>query len=61
MELNVFEKLGNFFASARRVLTVSKKPSMQEFKVMAQVTALGIILIGVIGFIVYLIFALLGI
>jgi len=57
--MNVKEKLNDFFESTKRVLTVAKKPSMEEFKVMAKVTGLGILLIGIIGFIVSLIFTVL--
>ncbi|MBU1120364.1 MAG: protein translocase SEC61 complex subunit gamma [archaeon] len=50
-----------FWESTRRILTVSKKPDMDEFKVMSKVTGLGIILIGVIGFVIMLTFIMLGI
>ena len=50
----------NFIRDAKRVLTVSKKPGWSEFQVMAKVTGIGIIIIGIIGFIIYFIFSLLG-
>ncbi len=42
-----FEK---FLVSTKRIFTVSKKPDLQEYKVMAQVTGIGIIIIGLLGF-----------
>lgn len=33
-----------------RVLKITKKPSMQEFKTAVKVTGIGIIIIGIIGF-----------
>lgn len=56
--LNVKQRLGSFFSSARRVLVISKKPSREEFFAMVKVTGLGIIVIAIIGYIVQLIFAL---
>ncbi|QGA80011.1 protein translocase SEC61 complex subunit gamma [Candidatus Nanohalobium constans] len=39
----------------RRVLKISEKPDREEFEMSAKVTGAGIILIGLIGFIFYLI------
>ena len=61
MNLNIFEKLGRFFASSRRVLLISKKPNWTEFKTMAKVTGIGIIIVALIGYVLQLIFALTGI
>ena len=56
----MIDKVKKFFSDARRVFMISKKPDVQEFSVMAKVTALGIIVIGIIGFIVLMIFTLSG-
>ncbi|HLC79578.1 MAG TPA: protein translocase SEC61 complex subunit gamma [archaeon] len=47
--------LNEFIQSSIRIFTVSRKPGTKEFEVMAKVTGIGIILIGVIGFAVKLI------
>jgi protein transport protein SEC61 subunit gamma-like protein len=39
----------------RRVLKISEKPDREEFEMSAKVTGAGIIIIGLIGFIFYLI------
>jgi len=39
----------------KRVLLVTKKPTAFEFKTIVKVSALGITLIGFIGFLIYLI------
>ncbi|MFH1235141.1 MAG: protein translocase SEC61 complex subunit gamma [Candidatus Diapherotrites archaeon] len=44
--------------SWKRIFTVSKKPDWEEYKLMLKVTALGILLIGVLGFAVLLVFSL---
>ncbi|WP_225369468.1 protein translocase SEC61 complex subunit gamma [Methanobrevibacter arboriphilus] len=50
-----------FFKECKRVLKVSKKPSKEEYVNFSKVTAIGILIIGVIGFIIVLIFQLIGI
>lgn len=45
------EKLENY----RRVLQISKKPSKDEFLDTARICAIGVAVIGVVGFILYLI------
>ena len=57
---NLVEHLKRFWLQARRVVLVSTKPDPDEFKVALKITGLGIVVIGVIGFVIYLIFALLG-
>lgn len=59
--MNPVEMLKNFLADTKRIFTVSRKPTMEEYKRMALVVALGIIIIGVIGYVIYLFFALTGI
>lgn len=36
----------------KRVWLVTKKPNMQEFKTVVKVSALGILIIGLIGFLI---------
>jgi protein translocase SEC61 complex gamma subunit len=59
--MNPVEMLKNFLADAKRIFTVSRKPTMEEYKRMALVVAIGIAIIGIIGYIIYLFFALTGI
>ncbi len=39
-----------------RVLQMARKPTQDEFSKVVQLTALGILLIGAVGFVIYLIF-----
>lgn len=59
MNLNK-ESTSQFIRQCRRVLHVSKKPDREEFINVAKITGIGIIIIGVIGFIISLIAQLLG-
>ena len=45
----------------KRVLIVAKKPSVEEFKISLKICVIGTLLIGMIGFIFYLIFGLVGV
>jgi len=57
MELHIMENLRMFISSSRRVLLIAKKPDWKEFEVMAKVTGIGIIIIALIGYVIYLFFA----
>jgi protein transport protein SEC61 subunit gamma-like protein len=46
------------FRESRRVLKIAEKPDREEFEMSAKVTAAGTVLIGLIGFIFYVIDAL---
>lgn len=48
----VTAKLTSFFAQCRRVWMILKKPSSEEFKTVAKVSALGILIMGALGFII---------
>ncbi|KXA97495.1 preprotein translocase subunit SecE [candidate division MSBL1 archaeon SCGC-AAA259I09] len=47
--------LQEFLHQTKRILQVAKKPDMDEYLNVAKVTGIGIIIIGVIGFIITLI------
>ena len=49
------EKIKVFIKECRRVLRVTKKPDKVEFKTIVKVSGLGIVIIGVIGFLIFFI------
>jgi len=51
MKINIKEKLENY----RRVLQTAYKPTYDEFVFSVKICALGIILIGIVGFIIYIV------
>lgn len=55
MELKLKEGLDEFITSTNRILTVSKKPDTPQYITMLRVTALGLAVLGIIGFVVELI------
>ncbi|MCE5214233.1 MAG: protein translocase SEC61 complex subunit gamma [Methanobacterium sp.] len=59
MKLNK-ESIVRFIKMNQRVLRVARRPDREEYINVAKITGLGIIIIGVIGFIISLITQLLG-
>ncbi len=47
--------LSNFVQSSQRIFNVSRKPDWKEYQAMAKVTGLGVLIIGIIGYIIKLI------
>jgi len=47
------------YKEIKRVLQITKKPNKEEFKTIIKVTSLGMVLIGVIGFIISIVTKLL--
>ncbi len=48
-------KLKSFIMECRRVLIVTKKPGREEFKAIVKVSGIGMIIIGLIGFFIFII------
>ncbi len=46
------ESAQNFIKQCKRVLQVSKKPDREEYFNVSKITAIGIVVIGLIGFII---------
>jgi protein transport protein SEC61 subunit gamma and related proteins len=51
----LWTKLKGFIKECARVLRITKKPTMEEYKTISKVSGLGILIIGLIGFLVHLI------
>lgn len=52
--------LSDYFQKYIRVLQIMKKPSREEFLAAAKVTGIGALLIGLIGYIIYVIMVTIG-
>ena len=52
---SLIEKFKSFLYQCRIVLRVTKKPTKQEFYTVVKVSALGIAVIGAIGFIIQIV------
>jgi protein translocase SEC61 complex gamma subunit len=55
---SIFSRLKNKIANFKRVVEVARKPDKAEFFSSLKITGSGIVLIGIIGFIIFLIYFL---
>ena len=51
-KVSLASRIGSFFVQSKRVWLVLRKPSTEEFKSIAKISAIGILAIGAIGFII---------
>lgn len=51
-------RLKSFILESKRVFRITKKPTMNEFKAVVKVSSIGIALIGIIGFIIQIVWRL---
>jgi len=51
---SAFQKLKSYLHKCRIVLRVTKKPTKDEFYTIVKVSALGMVIIGLIGFVIQL-------
>ncbi len=52
------ENISNTIKQYIRILQLTRKPSMDEFLTISKVAGAGILLIGILGFVIYLIMVL---
>jgi len=48
-------KVRRFLKETRRVLHITKKPNRQEFMSLFKITGIGVALIGLIGFVIFIV------
>ncbi|WP_432645175.1 protein translocase SEC61 complex subunit gamma [Methanobrevibacter sp.] len=58
--MNVQEDFNKFIKDSKRVLKVAKKPDSKEYRELAKISALGVAVIGVLGFVIVLLGSLIG-
>ncbi len=49
---SIINRLKSFIVECKRVFRVTKKPTNEEFKIIVKASGVGILIIGIIGFIV---------
>ena len=58
--MNVQESFNKFMKDAKRVLKVSRKPDGSEYWDLAKISALGVVVVGGIGYIIVCLGSLIG-
>ncbi len=56
--MKIFASLKSFVSKCKRVWMVLKKPTREEFLKVAQVSAIGILIIGLLGFVISIVMKL---
>ncbi|HDI03141.1 MAG TPA: protein translocase SEC61 complex subunit gamma [Candidatus Pacearchaeota archaeon] len=57
--MNIVREIKSFIQKSVRVLKVARKPTTEELKQTSKISALGLLIIGFIGFLISLFFLLL--
>lgn len=52
--MDIKDKLERFWTENKRVIRVTKKPDKEEYKIISKVSAIGILIIGGLGFLLAL-------
>jgi len=55
MKISLFNRLKEFLRKSKRVFLVTKKPTRKEYFIVIKITGLGILLIGLLGFVITII------
>jgi len=55
----MLEKLKLFFKQCRRIMAVAVKPDKDEYIGYSKIIALGVLILGLFGFVIYALFVLL--
>ena len=58
--MNVQEDIDKFIKDSKRVLKVARKPDKTEYFELAKISALGVLVVGAIGFVIVLLGSLIG-
>lgn len=56
----LYSRLKSFLFECKRVFRVTKKPTKEEFKGIVKISAIGIALIGLIGFLIQILWQLIN-
>jgi protein translocase SEC61 complex gamma subunit len=51
--------IGEFFTRSRRLLIHSKRPDRKEIWLTVRITALGILVVGLVGYVIHILFTVL--
>ena len=54
--MNVIAQLSDFISQSQRIIAVSTRPRRKDFERVARVTGIGMVLMGVLGVVISLVF-----
>jgi len=53
--MDILSSIKSFISQCARVWTITKKPTSEEFKLVAKASAIGVLIIGLLGFLIAII------
>jgi protein translocase SEC61 complex gamma subunit len=59
-KLSLWERFGVFFRNARRIMKIANKPGRKDYFLVFKICAIGILVLGVLSYVIQLIFTLLN-
>ncbi|MFX0075268.1 MAG: protein translocase SEC61 complex subunit gamma [Candidatus Hermodarchaeota archaeon] len=57
-KLSLYERLGVFFQNTKRIIKIANKPSRKDYLLVFKICAIGILILGVISYVIQLIWTL---
>lgn len=55
---SLYERIGNFFQNTKRIIKVANKPGRKDYFLVFKICAIGIVLLGVVSYVIQLIFTI---
>ena len=59
-KLSLWERFGVFFRNARRIMKIANKPGRKDYFLVFKICAIGILVLGVLSYVIQLIFTVLN-
>ena len=59
-KLSRYERLGVFFQNTKRIIKIANKPSRKDYFLVFKICAIGILVLGVLSFVIQLIWTLIN-
>ncbi len=59
-KLSLWERFGVFFRNARRIMKIANKPGRKDYLLVFKICAIGILVLGVLSYVIQLIWTLLN-
>jgi len=57
-KLSLYERLGLFFQNTKRIMKIANKPDRKEYFLVFKICIIGLVLLGVVSYVIQLIFTI---
>jgi protein translocase SEC61 complex gamma subunit len=59
-KLSLYERIGLFFQNSRRIMKIANKPGRKDYFLVFKICAIGILVLGVLSYVIQLIWTLIN-